>query len=149
MEKIDQAFLKSFMKAWIQFHRAPHQLKKRADDCLKPSAFILLSILHGEEEPKMLSVSELSKILQVTSPTVTQLVTQLENNNLVERKINPSDRRAILVKLTEQGIQLVDQQRNKFLDSMKGLIEYLGVDESKKLTELMNRTVQYFQQQRS
>ncbi|MFD9903313.1 MarR family winged helix-turn-helix transcriptional regulator [Streptomyces sp. NPDC059063] len=51
--------------------------------------------------PKRLS--ELTRTEQITQPAITQLVTRLERDGLVERRPDPSDGRAVLVHITEAG----------------------------------------------
>lgn len=70
-------------------------------------SFTTLSVLHTliHHGPKRLS--ELTASEQVTQPAVTQIVTKLERDGLVERRPDPSDGRAVLVHITEQGAAVV------------------------------------------
>jgi DNA-binding MarR family transcriptional regulator len=49
------------------------------------------------------NLSEFSKILGVDNSAMTGLIDRLEKTGFVERRINPNDRRAILVYLTQAG----------------------------------------------
>lgn len=91
-----------------------------------------------------MKVSEISKRLHVTSPTVTQLLKGLEANELIERKIDPIDRRAVGVKLTEKGEMVVQQAMDAFSDSMRGLIDYLGEEQSNQFADLLSKAFHYF-----
>src|SRR6266487_5483779 len=100
-----QKLLRSFM----QFSKAEWH-KQTVAGC-KPSGIrVLFCIKKGmnPDTPEM-KVSDISKLLHVTSPTVTQLIKGLEANGLVERNIDPTDRRAVGIKLTEKG-EMVTQQ---------------------------------------
>ncbi|WP_229909679.1 MarR family winged helix-turn-helix transcriptional regulator [Streptomyces flavofungini] len=48
-------------------------------------------------------LSDLARTEQVSQPGITQLVTRLERDGLVERRPDPSDGRAVLVHITEAG----------------------------------------------
>ncbi|WP_307805698.1 MarR family winged helix-turn-helix transcriptional regulator [Streptomyces chrestomyceticus] len=48
-------------------------------------------------------LTELTRTEQVSQPGITQLVTRLERDGLVERRPDPSDGRAVLVRITEAG----------------------------------------------
>ncbi|MEU7577335.1 MarR family transcriptional regulator [Streptomyces sp. NPDC041068] len=48
-------------------------------------------------------LTELTRTEQVTQPGMTQLVTRLERDGLVERRPDPSDGRAVLVHITDAG----------------------------------------------
>ncbi|MDR8413212.1 MarR family transcriptional regulator [Nonomuraea sp. 3-1Str] len=50
-----------------------------------------------------LRLTDLTRTEQVSQPAITQLVTRLERDGLVERRPDPSDGRAVLVHLTEAG----------------------------------------------
>src|SRR6476469_5585677 len=66
----------------------------------KPSEVqLLFCIKKGmmRSDAPALKVSEISKFMHVTSPTVTQLINGLEANGLVERHIDLTDRRAVRV----------------------------------------------------
>jgi DNA-binding MarR family transcriptional regulator len=91
-----------------------------------------------------MKVSEISKFMHVTSPTVTQLINGLEANGLVERHIDPTDRRAVRVQLTPRGELVNEKAREAFLASFNGLIDYLGEERSNQLAELLSDSVVYF-----
>lgn len=65
-----------------------------------PARARLLMTLHCEG---MLQMSEISNRLGVTARNVTKLVDGLEGEKLVQRLPHPTDRRATLIQLTDQG----------------------------------------------
>jgi len=58
-----------------------------------------------ERCPNGLRMSELSKRLMVSGGNVTGITDQLEREGLVVRTLEPTDRRAVSVKLTEKGVE--------------------------------------------
>jgi DNA-binding MarR family transcriptional regulator len=103
--------------------------------CIKKSANGIL--------PEM-KVSEISRRLQVTSPTITQLLKGLEAHGLIERHIDNIDRRSVGVKLTPKGEAVTQQAMDTLLASISGLIEYLGEEQSTQLVELLSKVFLYF-----
>ncbi len=93
-----------------------------------------------------IKVSEISKQLDVTSPTITQLLKGLEANGLIERHIDPIDRRAVVVKLTRKGEMVAQQAADAFFASMHGLLEYLGEEQSNQLVDLLSKVLRYFEE---
>jgi DNA-binding MarR family transcriptional regulator len=91
-----------------------------------------------------IKVSEISKHLGVTSPTITQLLKGLETQGLIERNIDTVDRRAVGIKLTHKGEMVAQQAGEAFLATMKGLVQYLGEEQSDQLAELLSQVVRYF-----
>lgn len=100
----------------------------------------------GKGDKEGIKVSELSKFLRVTSPTVTQLLNRLEEMGLVVRKEDPKDRRAVRVFLTEEGDLTAKKALKGFLDRMNGLIDYLGEEDTEELIRLLKKTTTYFEQ---
>src|SRR5580693_9101561 len=58
-----------------------------------------------ERHPHGLRMTELSKRLMVSGGNVTGIADQLEREGLVARSLDPSDRRALTVKLTAVGLK--------------------------------------------
>jgi DNA-binding MarR family transcriptional regulator len=91
-----------------------------------------------------IKVSEIGKIMHVTSPTVTQVLNSLEASGLIERHIDPKDRRAVGVKLTSKGEMVVQKAREAFFASIRGLVEYLGEEQSNQLIDLLSKVYLYY-----
>lgn len=84
-----------------------------------------------------LKVSEISRYLGLTPPTVTQLINSLEAKELVERQPDPSDRRVVRIRLTKQGKIITRKGRDHMNTTLNRLVEYLGEEESDQLAELL------------
>lgn len=74
---------------------------------LSPSACQALAVLDGAGEP--LSSTEIATRLLVTTASMTSLLDTLERRRLVARVPHPSDRRKVLVEITDDGRETVDQ----------------------------------------
>ena len=132
------------LRAFMQFHRA--EWHQRTVAGCKPSEIRVLFCIRKSTKPDApeMKVSEISKLLQVTSPTITQLLKGLEANGLVERRIDPTDRRAVGITLTQKGEKVTEQAAKAFFTSLHGLIEYLGEDESNELADLLAKVSRYY-----
>lgn len=62
--------------------------------------------------------SEIADRLQITTASVTELVDRLERDGLVTRIPHPTDRRKLLVTLTEAGAQKSDLMQDRFIEVM-------------------------------
>ncbi|MBM7866892.1 MarR family transcriptional regulator [Heliobacterium gestii] len=112
----------------------------------KPSEIKLLFCIHKgrrADSPGM-KLSEISQTLRVTPPTVTQLIKDLESNGLVERAFDPTDRRAVLVRLTPKGDALTAAASEAFVRAFEALVAHLGEDKSRQLALLLNEVFQYY-----
>ncbi|WP_059010061.1 MarR family winged helix-turn-helix transcriptional regulator [Streptomyces specialis] len=74
-------------------------------------SFTTLSVLHTLRHDGPKRLGELTAGEQVTQPAITQIVTRLERDGLVERRPDPSDGRAVLVRVTPRGAEVVDGRR--------------------------------------
>jgi DNA-binding MarR family transcriptional regulator len=144
MDQNTTATEQKLLSALTQFKRLGwHQ---RAVAGCKPSEIrVLFCVKEGTNAdlPEM-KVSEISKHMGVTSPTITQLLKSLEAHGLVERNVDPVDRRAVGIKLTVKGGMVAQQAKEAFLASIKGLVEYLGEEESNQLAGLLSKVFCYF-----
>ncbi len=113
---------------------------------LKPGEFFLLTTLLEAIPPgdSGLKVSELSNRLNVTPAAVTHLINDLEKTGHVERVADPADRRIVLLRPTEAGRQAIAAANEQFYKYLRGLIEFLGEDDSREFIRLMSLTMTYY-----
>lgn len=140
----ERATAQNLWKAFMQFNKSEwHQ--KTVAGC-KPSELRALFCIKKGMLPdiRQMKVSEISKSLHVTSPTITQLIKSLQAQGLVERSIDPADRRVVYIKLTEKGNNITREAADAFLSSLNGLIAYLGEEQSNQLAELLTKVFTYF-----
>ena len=86
-------------------------LGRHLDQTLRPfgltrGSFNVLQILGGAIEA--LTPSDVTTRLTVTTATVTGLLDTLETRQLARRRPHPNDRRSVLVEITDEGRQLLD-----------------------------------------
>ncbi len=69
----------------------------------------------------------------VTQPSMTALVTKLEDLGLAERRCDPSDGRVVLVALSPAGARYVTERRQAGADGLVGLVDDLPEDQAASL----------------
>lgn len=70
---------------------------------------------------KTINVKQLANILHITSGAATQHIESLVKVGLVEREIDPNDRRNVIIKLSAHGkslIQKLEKSRMKMLEEL-------------------------------
>jgi DNA-binding MarR family transcriptional regulator len=80
-----------------------------------------------------LSPGRLLRETLVTSGTMTNRVDRLETRGLVERLPDPSDRRGVLVRLTDEGRRTVDGAFEALLDAERDLLTELPARDHQQL----------------
>jgi DNA-binding MarR family transcriptional regulator len=76
---------------------------------LKTWEYDVLSVLRRQGEPFELPATELAKASLLTSGAMTTRIDHLESRGLVRRERDPDDRRGVRIRLTKQGLALIDE----------------------------------------
>lgn len=72
-----------------------------------------------------LRISALAEAEQVRVPTMTSVVAALERRGLVEREPDPDDARAVLLRATARGVQLMQDGRARRIAAIAGALRAL------------------------
>ncbi|EPZ46280.1 MULTISPECIES: MarR family winged helix-turn-helix transcriptional regulator [Alicyclobacillus] len=144
-EDKDQTPAHKLFQSFMRFRRV-HWLGPRASGRKPSDIRVLFVIRRGEKHHASgYKVSEISELLHVAVPTVTQLIKGLEASGYVERRVDESDKRVTRVRLTEKGQAEIVKARSETLQSLNGLVEYLGAEQSEQLAHLLAQVCQYYQ----
>lgn len=76
-----------------------------------------------------MTLGQLAAAEQVKPPTMTRIVTGLEQSGLAERVDDPNDARRIRIRATQKGTRLLQQGRKRRIDDLAGLLGGLTADE--------------------
>jgi len=79
-------------------------------------------------------LTDLAMIQRVTQPSMSVLVTGLEQAGLAERQPDPADRRVVLVAVTEAGAEYIRARRRAGARAFADLIDKLPDDDTATLT---------------
>lgn len=90
------------------------------------------------------TVSDISKKLNVTSPTVTQMIKSLTAHGLIKRSPDAKDKRISTIKLTERGEEITEKAMKRYRTVYAGLIEKLGREQTDTLIQLLDQVYVYF-----
>jgi DNA-binding MarR family transcriptional regulator len=108
-----------------------------ADHGLESWEFDVLSALRRQGPPFQLTPGALLRATLVTSGTMTNRVDRLVRKGLVRREPDPSDKRGVLVTLTEQGREHVDAALADLLRRERALLTGLDSAERRRLADMM------------
>jgi Transcriptional regulators len=136
IQQLHDAFLR-FSKA--EWRERPVRGYKRSE--IRVLFCIMEATRNGRHGMKL---SEISKRLMVTPPSVTQLMKSLIEDKLVERKVDPEDKRAYDLMLTPKGLQIAQEANERFKESLGGLAEHLGEEQSLQLADLLTKAFHYY-----
>lgn len=73
----------------------------------------MFSALSSVERLGLVSLGQLAAVEQVQPPTLTRIVSRLEDLGLVAREVDAGDRRVARVRLTPEGVRFLQQNRTR------------------------------------
>ncbi len=97
------------LRLWLRLLSCTVRIENHVRACLRQQfdttlpRFDLMAQL--DRHPDGLRMHELSKRMMVTRGNITGITDQLEREGLVVRSFDPTDRRAVAVKLTQRGLK--------------------------------------------
>lgn len=106
---------------------------------LEFAEFDVLATLRRVGAPHELTAGGLLKTAMVTSGAITNRLDKLERKGLIARHPDPTDRRAIRVRLTEAGLDLVDRAVVDHITNEERMLAALSPDDRQALDGALRR----------
>jgi DNA-binding MarR family transcriptional regulator len=103
--------------------------------------FDVLATLRRSGPPYRLSPGALAGSMMLSSGGTTARLDRLERAGLVERIPSPSDRRSVLVRLTDAGREIVDGAVGAGLAEQRRLLAHLPPERVRELAELLREAL--------
>lgn len=145
---MDKKIIDELMEALIKFKN--HQIK----NCINTpnmthNQMLAMYILHDLEENNKISLLKLRKNMRLAPSTITPIITSLEKDGLILRKIDESDRRNIFLTLTKKGREYTEYIHDKMQKDLSEYIEYMGENEIYSLIDNINKTINFFEERKN
>ncbi|WP_068774959.1 MarR family winged helix-turn-helix transcriptional regulator [Paenibacillus sp. FJAT-26967] len=149
MNEDRSSLVKEMIETFTLFAKA--EWRKQSVSGIKSSEVRVLLCLKmlNEENDHGVNISDISKRLSVTSPTITQMIKSLINGGYVERYNDAKDKRITLLRLTDKGAEAAMKASERYLLYFSSLIERLGEEQSKTLIYLLNEMYSHSQEIRN
>ncbi len=112
---------------------------------LSSSYFDVLATIRRAGAPYRLSPGDLLSMTMVSSGTMTNRIDQLEKAGLVERVLNPDDRRSVLIALTEAGFAAVESAVGLHVANQQRLTQGFSAEEKAQLDALLRKFLATFE----
>ena len=125
---------KQFLNNSYRLRGRNHQ--KKIDEVMRGETF---AILYISKRNDMVLPSEVSNKMNISSARVTVILNSLENKGLITRQIDKSDRRQILISLTQKGAELAEKHDQMVLDMTARMLELLGEHDAKELVRITGK----------
>lgn len=108
---------------------------------LQTGEFDVLATLRRSGSPFALTPTALYEATMVTSGAMTNRLDRLEKAGLIRRTPHPQDRRGLLVQLTDQGRELIDQAVEAHVENEHAILSALSPDERQRLAGLLEKLI--------
>jgi DNA-binding MarR family transcriptional regulator len=138
----DQAVIEVASRLRLAIARTARRLRQQAGTDLSAA---LTAALATVELRGPLTPSELAEAERVKRPTATRIVARLEEQGLVERTADPSDRRSFLVAITAEGAALLKRLRkrkNAYLARRLRELDPADVEALERAAEVLERMLE-------
>lgn len=139
MKLLNNEIIESFTK----INKAIYRLLKKDAESIGVTDVQLKALFRIQNHPNI-GLSELAENMKLTNSTVSGVIDRLVNQKLVDRVTSSHDRRAVTLRLTQEG----EDKLNKLFGSDSLLIEKLNQiqqfpqDEIQKLLQLHERILE-------
>ncbi|MBQ9325337.1 MAG: MarR family transcriptional regulator [Clostridia bacterium] len=97
----------------------------------------VMHCLRAKQEP--MSAGEVGRCMDIGTGGVANLLNSLEKKGYVIRVMNPSDRRGIMVSLSDAGNQLIEEKQQEALNMTVGLLKRLGREDTEDLIRIYQK----------
>lgn len=101
--------------------------------------YTLIATLHREGEPHALPVSRLADLVLRPMGSITQVVDRLERAGLVDRRLDPGDRRRVLIGLTELGFETAARGDKAYRVARERVLAAMPDDEVARIDDAVMR----------
>lgn len=84
-------------------------------------------------------VSDVSAKLDITTPSVTKLINELENYGLVQKLTDKTDKRVTLLSLTDAGLSCVERHVHKFHSDWADTLSDISDEQAKEAIDIIEK----------
>lgn len=110
--------------------------------------FSVLRVLELAGSPYRMSPTRLSEIVLRPTGGMTQILDRLEQDRLVKRSPDPSDRRKVIVGLTEHGLEVAERASARYAEARRRLLANINAAEVKQIDAAVRRLLEVFEGER-
>lgn len=92
-----------------------------------------------DNEKRRLTAGEISKLLNMTTPRIAAVLKGLEKKGMIERGGDESDRRRVLVTLTEKGNAFCQARKDAVVTRLAMIFEAIGPEDTRAFIRVIRR----------
>lgn len=126
---------------WINL--ASRSLLRLQDARLRPHGFSMsqLPVLHALKDGAARSQKDLACLARVEQPTMAEMLARMERDGVIQRVLNPKDRRGSLISLTRRSRLRLPKARMELIQAEKEATAGFSTAEKETLLNFLERVV--------
>ena len=121
-------------------HKLKHHPNENETRMMIQGELCILSYLKHHDGSAL--PGELAQVLGVSTARISRTLNNIEKKGYIIREMDSTDRRKVIVSITENGIRYFEKVHAKVHDNRTKLLEDLGETDSKELLRILNRIVE-------
>ena len=129
-----------------QIYTTVHKIKqinlKSALDLMPQSEMIVMSAISKllkAEPQKLVYVSDVAQLLEISAPAVSRTLNHLEEKLYIERLTDQGDRRNVCITITDTGRAAIESDMKKVMQFVEKALSHLEDNEITQFAELFNK----------
>ncbi len=111
---MDISFVKQFLASCHNVKRIAELMPELPAGMTPRHIHVIDAVFELGRREELVRVSDISEYFNVTRPSITKLIHELENMGVVEKKPDSADKRVVLLRLTELGQEYYDFYITKY-----------------------------------
>ncbi|SJZ79131.1 DNA-binding transcriptional regulator, MarR family [Pilibacter termitis] len=92
-----------------------------------------------KQAPPSITPKMIAEMMNVSKPRIALILNALEKKGEILRKPSKTDRRQVLVSITEKGILRVNESKNEWRETLYKVFEEMGEEDTRKFIELIQQ----------
>lgn len=135
IKQLIRSYQQTYIFALTQIHQVISELSTNTADISIEQFFVLREVADNDG----ISASDIAISLLVNKSAVTPKLKKLEEKGYIIRAKNPSDKRAIVLTITEKGNEVYQECERKMENLVNEWLEILGETESEQFLKLYEK----------
>ena len=130
------------LEALRNYRAAEQQMRRRIRDEMsitEKDLIALRHLMHAHQHGAALGPSDLSRLLSISSASTTALIDRLVSSGHIQRKLHPTDRRALRLVPTDKSNVEMQETLSRLHERIMEVTAALTPEESETVTRYLNR----------
>lgn len=125
----------------IVFSRAEHEIHRKEYQTIKSSGLTIaqFGVLEALYNKGDMNINEIIESILTTSGNMTVVIKNLEKDGLINKTIDPKDKRSSIISITEKGINIIEEMLPSHIENINSIFNVLTEEEKITLKNILKK----------